>query len=428
MKRILAGVLLLFLGVVLPARGGEMKTYDSRYYIIHTDIDADAEREAAIRMTKMAEEYHERTKSFAGVIRQKLPFYLYKSSDDYYANGGLPGSAGVFIYDGTSGKLMAIAGDHTSAGTWHVIQHEGFHQFAHAVIGGTIPTWLNEGLAEYFGEAIFTGDGFITGIVPPNRLARLKTEINDGKVKSIRDIMFVSPEQWAHEMSTENYDQAWSMVHFLVHGDGGKYQQPFAACIREISAHKPFDRAWLDTLGTADGFEQRWKAYWLAQPESPTADLYARATVSILTSFLARATAEKQTFDSFAAFRAAADADQLKINPDDWLPPALLAAGTKSAGPSDAWTLHPAPKYKLPTLSVQLKDGSTLTGVFSLHGNRVLHVGVEVDDLAKILTDAQALADAGKKDQAKTMLRDGLAHQPKSTAAAEARKILAGWK
>ena len=59
---------------------------------------------------------------------------------------------------------MAFAGEHITAYTWHTVQHEGFHQFAHAVIGGDIPTWLNEGLAEYFGEALFTG-----GRVRPRR-------------------------------------------------------------------------------------------------------------------------------------------------------------------------------------------------------------------------------------------------------------------
>ena len=34
-----------------------------------------------------------------------------------------------------------------------------------------MPTWLNEGLAEYFGEGIFTGDGFVTGVISPERLA-----------------------------------------------------------------------------------------------------------------------------------------------------------------------------------------------------------------------------------------------------------------
>ena len=29
-------------------------------------------------------------------------------------------------------------GEHVSADTWHVVQHEGFHQFARAVIGGPV--------------------------------------------------------------------------------------------------------------------------------------------------------------------------------------------------------------------------------------------------------------------------------------------------
>ena len=36
---------------------------------------------------------------------------------------------------------------HVGSRTWHVVQHEGFHQFVFAVIRGEIPTWVNEGLA-----------------------------------------------------------------------------------------------------------------------------------------------------------------------------------------------------------------------------------------------------------------------------------------
>ena len=168
---------------------GQLKCYDTRYYTIYTDIAPEDEKEAAIRMTRMAEEYHERTKSFSGVIRTRFPFYLFKSPTDYYAAGGMPGSAGVFMYDQHGGKLMAVAGKKTSQDTWHVVQHEGFHQFAHAVIGGTMPIWLDEGLAEYFGESIFTGDGFVTGVIPPWRLSRLKTEIADKKLMALNDMM-----------------------------------------------------------------------------------------------------------------------------------------------------------------------------------------------------------------------------------------------
>ena len=60
------------------------------------------------------------------------------------------------------------------ARTWHTVQHEGFHQFAHVVIRGDLPIWVNEGLAEYFGEAVFTGDGFVSGVIPPTAMTGIR--------------------------------------------------------------------------------------------------------------------------------------------------------------------------------------------------------------------------------------------------------------
>ena len=78
-----------------PASAADLKQYETRYYTIYTDLAPDVEREAAARMTRMAEEYHDRTRSFAGVIRHKFPFYLFRNEADYHAAGGMPGSAGV---------------------------------------------------------------------------------------------------------------------------------------------------------------------------------------------------------------------------------------------------------------------------------------------------------------------------------------------
>ena len=208
-------------------------------------------------------------------------------------------------------------------------------------------------------------------------------------------------------MNIANYDQAWSMVHFLVHADDGRYAPAFGACIRQISAGKPFDVAWRNTIGPTDGFEDRWKAYWLAQPRSPTHDLYVRATVATLTSFLARATAERQAFPDLSSFVTAADGDQLKMLADDWLPHSLLAGALTAAhldhGAGDAtatdnrWELKPG---REPTLADVLPDGTRLTGWFTLNGTHVSAVNVEIDDLAKVIAAATPLRDAGKKEQA----------------------------
>ena len=145
-------------------RGGEMRVYQTRYYVIHTDLGAEVVREAAVRMAAMAEEYHRRTRDFEGTIDRKLPFYIFSDPDAFRRAGGLPGSTGAY----TGQWLMTLAAD--GRVNWPAVQHEGFHQFVSAVIGGPMPIWANEGMAEYFGMAQFTGDGFVVGLIPPARL------------------------------------------------------------------------------------------------------------------------------------------------------------------------------------------------------------------------------------------------------------------
>ena len=102
-----------------------MQVFPTKYYIIHSDLPLDDVKEAVLRMTRMAEEYHARTQGFSGDIRERMPFFLFKNADEYYKAGGLPGSAGVFNPNDKS--LMAIAGEDTQGQVWHIVQHEGFH-------------------------------------------------------------------------------------------------------------------------------------------------------------------------------------------------------------------------------------------------------------------------------------------------------------
>src|SRR5439155_8711537 len=130
-------------------------------------------------------------------LHERFPLYLYRSQDDYTAAGGPPGTAGAFVYSGTGGaRLMVVAGDTPTLQTWHLVQHEGFHQYARAAIGRKLPIWLDEGLAEYFGEAIFTGDGYVTGIIPSWRLQRLRTELASGAFAPLPQFIKLSDEQW----------------------------------------------------------------------------------------------------------------------------------------------------------------------------------------------------------------------------------------
>lgn len=357
----------------LAAAQQKLKKTETRYYIIHSDLDDDAIREARLRIELMAEEYYQRTKSFSGRISKRLPFYLFRKQEDYLAAGGTPGTGGVFTGD----RLMAIAGEKTGKRTWHIVQHEGFHQFVAEVIRGKIPIWVNEGLAEYFGEGIFTGDGFITGVVPQDRLERVRKLIRDDRAKSVRMMMKTQHSDWNLELTGENYDQAWSMVHFLAHAENGKYQKPFTAFMKAVSNGTEHQTAWEASFGRGTAaFEDAWKRYWLEMPDNPSADKYAEATTAILTSFLGRAISQKQKFADAEAFLKAARAGELKAHREDWLPPSLLERALNTAEKVGEFSLEL--EGKLPRLVCVTAGGTRIVGQFRLKGARIGDVNVKL--------------------------------------------------
>ncbi len=372
----------LLINVVLLLTHGDdapwlkLPAYPTRYYTIYTDLDRDQVQEASVHITRVAEVYANRTRDFSGVIRTKLPFVLYRNEDDYIDAGGVKGSAGLF----TGKALIAIAGEKLSSRTWHVVQHEGFHQFAAAVIGGDIPTWVNEGLAEYFGEGVFTGDDLITGIVPEWRRKRIINSLQANRFKTVEQMMHISLGDWNAQLSPVNYDQAWSMIQFLAHGDGGKYQTAFNNFMRAISKHTNPMQAWRANFGAGSGFEERWRDYWTKLPPNPSDNLYRQATVSTLTSFVARAYAAGQNFESMPDFAAAASAGKLNCAPEDALPKSLLAAAMTDVGnrmkSNEVFLIeHTGDRRAQPRVVVHFGDDA-LVGEFVLREGRVDHVTV----------------------------------------------------
>lgn len=411
----------------LPKPNGvapSLKKYETKYYWMYTDLDEASSREASLRLTRMAQEYASRTAGFAGAIRTKFPVYLFKHASDYYTGGGMPGSGGM--YDGE--RLMIIAGPEITINTWHTMQHEGFHQFAHAVIGGDIPTWANEGLAEYFGEGVWTGDGFVTGVIPPWRLKRIRETMahDDGEgFKPIDEVMRITLGQWNSELSIQHYDQAWSMVHFLVHAEDGRYRKAFNAFMVAVGSGRPAAASWERAFGDSAGFEKRWKAYWNGLGENPTSDQYDRATVATIGSFLGRALTRKQTFADYAAFVTAANGKKLDIpvSDEDWLPPSLLTDAIKVAEASGVVSLE-MPEKGVPRVIMQRSDGGRAVATIEIKAGKVKGVTTTFDDSAIAIAEAKRLQLLAEKDKAKALLQDALKRNPDSPHATEIRAMV----
>jgi hypothetical protein len=358
-----------------------LKTYESKYYLIHTDLPPAEAREAQVRMSHIVEAYSTAATGVSGQIKDRLPFYLYKNRDDYTRAGGIENSAGVF--DGTRLTALTLrrADGVISLATWHIVQHEGFHQFAHAVIGDQLPMWADEGMAEYFGEALFTGDGFVTGLIPQNRLTRVQKMFAQATDKPLAELMAIPREQWNAKVEMPNYDQAWSLVHFLLHGEDGRLQKRFADFMHDVSTGVDPDKACKLHLGAIPNLETRCRDWWMHLPDYPTSQGYARATLAMLTSFLARSHARGQAFADFDAFSKTLP-DELKQPEADWLPPTLFTVATVEAnrmrGAGDTLVLL-KPADRPPSILLTLSDGTKLAGKFDISKDRrIANVRVEL--------------------------------------------------
>ena len=383
-----AGIRVAMMAAVLAAASGAraaepnetpagFKSFATQYYLVKTDVSDDMARETQLRVDRMFEEYATRTADFARPPREKFPLFIFSRKEDYLAAGGMPGSAGVFHgkvgRGGASGRLMAVAKEDR---TWHVLQHEGFHQFAFTSISLDLPIWVNEGLAEYFGEGVFTGDALKTGLIPERRRQDVVAMIEEGSFTPLAQFVTMTDEAWSAKLKHGNYDQAWSMVHFLAQGDGGKYQKAFGAYMVALARGAAPDRAWAQQFGVANGdasFEAAWKKYWLGLPEKPTRTGFAEARAMILTSFLARAALSGKKYDTFAAFLEAAQKGQVKLATDQnrWLPLSLLtnAVDDPTLDAADfavKWAgLVPTltEKFGPATITVEYKNNRTVSSV-----------------------------------------------------------------
>lgn len=352
----------------LPAT---FRTHQTKYYTIYSDLGDDVIREADMRITALAEEYHARTKHFSGRITERLPFYLFSNRDDYLAAGGLPKSTGVYRGD----VLMAVVPLENPARTWQIVQHEGFHQFVDRVIGGDIPVWVNEGMAEYFEEGVYTGQTFYSGLAPKWKIEFVQNMIRTSRYRPFDDMLQLHRRTWNHEMSGENYKQAWSMVHFLAHGGGPQVRAAFDTFLVEVGKRgKDWQRAWIDSRlgpGTAQ-FEQMWRDYWLALDPEVDTERFAEAAVEAFALTALRAHAAGAELGTFAQFRQGLLRGELGLTREHSYPLGMAIQFLPMLDQLGTWRLEVPPRQR-PIVACVRPDKRELQG-FAAAGGKTVRV------------------------------------------------------
>ncbi len=273
------GLVLLTLASIVPnaaagpATASTLRQLDTRHYSIHTDLDRALAEDLAKRLDVMYDEYARRLADFDRPEEQEeiLQVYLFRRHEDYqsFVQNRAPNTGGVFLPERK--MLVAYYEGQGRDALRRTLQHEAFHQFAHARISEKLPPWLNEGLATLFEEGIWTGKGFELGEVPPRRVRQLRADQTGKRLTSFGQFMAMDLDNWNNALVREpglaaaQYNQAWAMVHFLVFSmekDQFKYRKRFIDMLRLIHDGAETRAAFEQSLSkNIDGFESRFREY-----------------------------------------------------------------------------------------------------------------------------------------------------------------------
>lgn len=255
----------------LPALADDTRRFRSRQYDITTDLPEPVAREVADHMDAIAGEYNQRFRAYgkrnAGALRLWV-FATREGYESFLAGHGLDasGTGGMFFRTDDADGLASYLGDRPLGSMLETLRHEGLHQVAYQRIGDTIPVWLNEGMAEWFSYALPTRRGFAVGLAEPRAVRRLARANAEGSLLPLADLLTMTKPEWNRRVNTgeagSQYDQAWSVVHFLAHAERGRYQPLLDQLLRAYWMGKNDEQVVAEVFGRELGpMEAAWRAF-----------------------------------------------------------------------------------------------------------------------------------------------------------------------
>jgi TonB family protein len=200
-------------------------------------VKSSAGEERAKRVLKELEGFHQligTTLVFRNTQLPELPIEVMLIGDEPTMkelepeyNGRKVSVAGYF-QAGPDRDFIVLSGRVFPETLTSVVYHELTHYFIARGLRSR-PTWLNEGLAEYFSTAEIRDEEISLGAVSPDRLQLLKSTPS----LSLKDFFAVDPSSPYYNESSKAsvyYAQAWAFMHYMMHGEhAARFRQYLSA-------------------------------------------------------------------------------------------------------------------------------------------------------------------------------------------------------
>ncbi len=232
-------------------------------------LNADIENTIKLSVVKIHEVYT----SVVGLNLGDIPpvkIRLFDQQEEFqefyakFANGSRSDQISGF-YTSLTGEIVLYK-NRSIERTLEVIAHEASHLLLSYAYDNKIPTWLNEGLAEYF--ELITLQGLSVN-VPPNHYSdrQMKSLQKTNRLLPLNNYFKRNGQAWYFANATSGglyYSQAWSLVFYLMSSPEGKNliknmfaylkQNPWDENINFILIDNFYSRGLVD-------FEKKWQQW-----------------------------------------------------------------------------------------------------------------------------------------------------------------------
>ncbi|HEV7475587.1 MAG TPA: tetratricopeptide repeat protein [Pyrinomonadaceae bacterium] len=140
-----------------------------------------------------------------------------------------------------------------------------FHEYTHLLVkntSGNVPTWFNEGLAEYYSTFSITDD---QKVVMGRPIANHVYLLRDNKMLSLRTLFQVdqkSPHYNERDKQSIFYAESWALIHYLILGNEGQRTKDMGKFVELLSANVPMEQAFQQAFAMSfDNMEKELHSY-----------------------------------------------------------------------------------------------------------------------------------------------------------------------
>ncbi|QQE13142.1 DUF1570 domain-containing protein [Planctomycetota bacterium] len=264
-----------------------MTNWESKHYKVYTNAKREDVEKYVEHLDTVFEAYVDFFEGYKPRKRARKNVYILESWQDmvdFLKHYGVDGrhASGLFVQGGKLEGLVIFLGGHSEGSVKALLRHEGFHQAAHHFMGDGLPTWMNEGLAEYFENSWVVDGRVVKGVVNMMRVANMKAAIEQDKYMPLGNLLQMSGRQWSANMKQNigsrrakrssnvtggghQYTQSWLVVHFFRHHEKQVVRDAFAKYMKAIGkgkTHKQAYNAAFTGVKMRD-LETYWKEYVL---------------------------------------------------------------------------------------------------------------------------------------------------------------------